>query len=277
MAAILDLPVSLNSLPLQVADECVSGQVGITVQSGILCSNCVLDHRLGKNYSTEPVPSSLNCPTSIKIPLSAATSLLAAFKQNFASESFAAYSSSPAFAQTTASSESASSRPPAFSPPPLFYRPYCTYATAALLPKPLLPKTLPPPPPHSPPQFWMLAFRFFFSGYASVKISYRYPLVSVAAPHRIDQPHSMVPILCWSCPPRLSAPSLSSCPLRTFSLGVSSKKPHLLSNRPSSQRVHTLAASQRWSRHKLLTKLKLSVPYSWRRSSSISLPLQPHT
>ncbi|KAK7546137.1 hypothetical protein IWX91DRAFT_171809 [Phyllosticta citricarpa] len=74
MAAILDLPVSLNSLPLQAADECVFRQVGITVQSGILCSNCVLDHRLGKNYSTEPVPSSFNCPTSIKIPLSAATS-----------------------------------------------------------------------------------------------------------------------------------------------------------------------------------------------------------
>ncbi|KAK8428797.1 hypothetical protein IWX49DRAFT_351138 [Phyllosticta citricarpa] len=243
MAAILDLPVSLNSLPLQAADECVFRQVGITVQSGILCSNCVLDHRLGKNYSTEPVPSSFNCPTSIKIPLSAATSSPLSSR---ISPTFAAYSSSPAFAQTTASSESASSRPPAFSPPPLFYRPYCTYATAALLPKPLLPKTLPPPPPHSPPQFWMLAFRGgFFSGYASVKISYRYPLVSVAAPHRIDQPHSMVPILCWSCPPRLSAPSLSSCPLRTFSLGVSSKKPHLLSNRPSSQRVHNLAASQR--------------------------------
>ncbi|KAK7532778.1 hypothetical protein IWX46DRAFT_335162 [Phyllosticta citricarpa] len=145
--------------------------------SGILCSNCVLDHRLGKNYSTEPVPSSFNCPTSIKQDSTFRCYLLAALKQNFASETFAAYSSSPAFAQTTASSESASSRPPAFSPPPLFYRPYCTYATAALLPKPLLPKTLPPPPPHSPPQFWMLAFRGgFFSGYASVKISYRYVL-----------------------------------------------------------------------------------------------------
>ncbi|KAK7605814.1 hypothetical protein JOL62DRAFT_397466 [Phyllosticta paracitricarpa] len=261
MAAILDLPVSLNSLPLQAADECVFRQVGITVQSMRL-----MNIRLGTKQRHRP-PAVLLPTSSLRIyslqsrgvvsyvrtvySITAWDStfrcyLLAALKQNFASETFAAYSSSPAFAQTTASSESASSRPPAFSPPPLFYRPYCTYATAALLPKPLLPKTLPPPPPHSPPQFWMLAFRGgFFSGYASVKISYRYPLVSVAAPHRIDQPHSMVPILCWSCPPRLSAPSLSSCPLRTFSLGVSSKKPHLLSNRPSSQRVHNLAASQR--------------------------------